>query len=50
MTWADLVRKYFPDADDQLVEFLLWEKTCFPFGSAEEVERRLRLLAGDSYE
>ena len=50
MTWADLVRKYFPDADDQLVEFLLWEKTCFPLGSVEEVEGQLRLLAGDSHE
>ena len=45
MTWADLVRKYFPDADDQLVEFILWEKTCFPLCDAETVDKQLRKLS-----
>ena len=29
-TAADIVREFFPDANDRTVEFLLWEKTGFP--------------------
>ena len=29
-TWGDLVREYFPDASDEEVGFILWEKTGFP--------------------
>ena len=29
-TWADLVREFFPDADDRTVEAILWEKTGYP--------------------
>ena len=38
MSWIDLVKKYFPDASDELCDFILWEKTCFPFGPIEDVE------------
>jgi hypothetical protein len=30
-TWRDLVRDYFPDADDRFCDFILWERTPFPF-------------------
>ena len=30
MTWGELVREYFPDATDDEVDFILWEKTGFP--------------------
>jgi hypothetical protein len=30
MTWNDLVRKHFPEADDKFCEYVLWEHTPFP--------------------
>lgn len=44
MTWYDLVRRYFPNASDELCEYILWEETCFPVGSVEDVERQIREL------
>lgn len=41
MTWNDLVRQYFPNADDEMANFILWELTCFPLGSAEQVKEQL---------
>ncbi len=29
-TFAEVVREYFPDANDDEVEFILWGKTSFP--------------------
>lgn len=40
-TYEDLVRRYFPDATDDEVGFILWEKTCFPFGTAEHIEEQI---------
>lgn len=31
MTYLDLVKKHFPNADDDYADFLLWDKTGFPF-------------------
>jgi hypothetical protein len=42
MTWNDLVRKYFPNANDKECDFLLWEKTAFPLVPVEEVEKQLQ--------
>lgn len=42
MTWIDLVRKYFPDANDKQCDFILWEKTAYPLVSAETIENQLR--------
>ncbi|GIN35710.1 hypothetical protein CHCC14600_2579 [Bacillus licheniformis] len=42
MTWIDLVRKYFPDANDKQCDFILWEKTAFPLVLAEIVEKQLQ--------
>jgi len=30
MTYAEVVREYFPDASDEGVNFILWEWTGFP--------------------
>lgn len=48
MTWLDLVRKYFPDANEETCDFILWEKTCFPLGSPEEVETQIQKLAKET--
>jgi hypothetical protein len=42
MTWNDLVRRYIPDASDQLCDFILWEKTAFPLTNVEEVEEQIK--------
>ncbi|MCF7618583.1 hypothetical protein [Bacillus sonorensis] len=42
MTWIDLVRKYFPDANDKQCDFILWEKTAFPLVPVETVEKQLQ--------
>jgi len=42
MTLGELVRKYFPDATDKQVMFILWEKTPFPMCSAETTEKYLQ--------
>jgi hypothetical protein len=42
MTLGDWVRKYFPDATDKQVMFILWEKTPFPMCSAETTEKYLK--------
>lgn len=42
MTWIDLVRKYFPDANDKQCDFILWEKTAFPLASMETIRNQLQ--------
>ena len=29
-TWRDVVRESFPDANDDFIEHVIWEKTGFP--------------------
>lgn len=43
-TWGEQVREHFPEADDQLVDFILWSLTCFPFDT-ESTLRQIRELA-----
>jgi hypothetical protein len=45
MTWYDLVRKYFPNASDKVCEYILWEETCYPVGTPEDVETMIKELA-----
>ena len=33
LTPNDCVRFFNPEASDELCEFILWEKTCFPFSN-----------------
>jgi len=42
MTWNDLVRKYFPDMDDQSCDYLLWEFTSFPLENVEVIEKQIQ--------
>jgi predicted nucleotidyltransferase len=42
MNWNDLVRKHFPEADDEFCEFVLWEHTPFPV--VQDVERIEELI------
>lgn len=37
----DLVREVFPDANKEEIEFLLWEKTSYPFGSESYIKECL---------
>lgn len=41
-TWFDRVHKYYPNASDKECESVLWNATCFPFGTIEMVDRQLR--------
>jgi hypothetical protein len=41
-TWNDLVQSIWPNVTAEQAEILLWETTCFPMGTAEDVERQLR--------
>lgn len=29
-SWKEVVRHYKPNATDEDVDFILWERTCFP--------------------
>ena len=40
MTWGELVKRYFPDAGEAEIEYILWEKTAFPFADDEKTYRR----------
>ena len=41
ITFIDLVRKYFPDYTIEECDFILWERTCFPFGTLDMIEKEL---------
>jgi len=38
----DAIERYFPDLDAAGANDLLWNYTCFPFGTAEQTARQLR--------
>ena len=38
---VDAVYKHFPDADDILLNEILWEHTAFPFGQPDQIERQV---------
>ena len=37
-----IVHEYFPDADDELIHFILWEKTGYPEFWKGDIETCLR--------
>ena len=41
-TWINLVASIWPNITEAQCDLLLWETTCFPFGSAEKVEQQLK--------
>ncbi len=42
MTFIELVRTYEKDLTDEECDFILWEKTGFPFCDMETIEKQLR--------
>lgn len=44
MTWFDLVRKYFPSADEKLCTWILLVKTEYPMASPETIEKQLQAI------
>ena len=45
MTSIELVKEYFPKATKDLADFILWEKTAFPFGDETYLRKQLQTLA-----
>ena len=45
MAWLDYIKEFFPDVTEQQADFILWEKTAFPMGGKEMVEKQIRELA-----
>lgn len=41
MTWNDLVREYLPDVPEDFAGYVLWNLTCFPFGTEAQVRKQL---------
>jgi len=41
-TWLDLTRSVVGDLSDDDCHDLLWNASCYPFGSPEQVEKSLR--------
>ncbi len=38
-TMQDCIKHYFPDITDEEIEFILWEKTCFPFSDETSINQ-----------
>jgi len=43
-TWLDLVREYFPDAPEDLADYILWNETAFPCCGADHIALQLARL------
>lgn len=39
---VEVVVKYYPDISDEQMGNLLWEATCFPFGTLGMIEKNLQ--------
>jgi hypothetical protein len=49
MTYLDLVKNHFPEADDKFADFVLWEKTAFPLvKDAKTIEEQIMEFAEES--
>ncbi len=44
MTWLDLAREYFPDANDDELDSLLWNCTAFPVAGVDTIRNQLQHL------
>lgn len=46
-TMLDLIRDYFPGCTEEEADWILWEKTCYPFGDVrpnlEKLKRECKL-------
>lgn len=45
ITFLDLVRKYVPDATNEIAEIILWEHTAFPMADLGIIETQLKEFA-----
>lgn len=41
-TWAHEIRKVFPKATGDFCEYVLWERTAYPFANAAHIKRQIR--------
>lgn len=39
MKWNDVMRYYWPDADDAFLDYLLWNETCYPHDDEKTLEQ-----------
>ena len=42
MNWINLVKKHWPGIEDDAANEVLWNATCFPMGSAEQIEEQIK--------
>lgn len=47
MTAHECVKHYFPNHGNQFHDFVIWEKTSFPFGGLDEILNQLYDLYKD---
>ena len=47
-TFIQMVKRYFPDVDDDQADTLLWHCTAFPAASADHIERQIKEYAEKS--
>lgn len=42
MNWVNLVQKHWPDISAEDANQILWNATCFPMGSADQIEEQIK--------
>lgn len=42
MNWVEMVQRHWPKIDQEVASMLLWNATCFPMGTAEEIEEQIK--------
>ena len=40
-TWQDIFKKHKPEITDKEIDHILWNETCYPFGSAEMILKQI---------
>jgi hypothetical protein len=42
MNWVELVQRHWPNISPEDANELLWNATCFPMGSADDIEQQIK--------
>ena len=42
MNWVELVQRHWPDISSEDANEVLWNATCFPMGSVEQIEEQVK--------
>lgn len=42
MNWIELVQRHWPGVDEEAANALLWNATCFPIGTVEQIEEQIK--------